>query len=179
LATFVFAGMEATFAMWSERTYAWGPQQNGFLFAGVGIVSAAIQGGLIGRLARRFGESRLIIQGAIALAIGMVLIPIAENLWILALAMAILAYGFSTMSPSLNSLISLQVDEENQGAIMGVTRSATTLARVVGPGWAGLIFAQLGKDWPYFVGGTMMFIVAALCIFALAARHSEKQLDKS
>jgi MFS transporter, DHA1 family, tetracycline resistance protein len=174
LATFVFAGMEATFAMWSERTYAWGPQQNGFLFAGVGIVSAAIQGGLIGRLANRFGEARLIVQGSVALAIGMVLIPFAENLWILALAMAVLAYGFSTLSPSLNSLISLQVDEENQGSIMGVTRSATTFARIVGPAWAGLLFAQLGKDWPYFVGGTMMLVVAGLSIFTLLKKSSNK-----
>ncbi|MBT3907789.1 MAG: MFS transporter [Rhodospirillaceae bacterium] len=174
LATFVFAGMEATFAMWSERTYAWGPQQNGFLFAGVGIVSAAIQGGLIGRLANRFGEAKLIIQGSVALAIGMVLIPFSENLWILALAMAVLAYGFSTLSPSLNSLISLQVDDENQGAIMGVTRSATTFARIVGPAWAGLLFAQLGKDWPYFVGGGMMLLVAALSIFALLKKPSNE-----
>ena len=174
LATFVFAGMEATFAMWSERTYEWGPQQNGFLFAGVGIVIAVIQGGLIGRLANRFGEAQLIIQGSIALAIGMVLIPFAATLWVLVLAMVALAYGFSTLSPSLNSLISLQVDEENQGAIMGVTRSATTLARIVGPAWAGLLFSQLGKDWPYFVGGLVMLVVAGLSIFALL-KHSSNE----
>jgi DHA1 family tetracycline resistance protein-like MFS transporter len=162
LATFVFAGMEATFAMWSERTYQWGPQQTGFLLAGVGIVSAVIQGGLIGRLAQRFGEEKLILQGSIALAIGMILIPFSENLWILMLAMAILAYGFSTLSPSLNSLISLQVSDESQGAVMGVMRSATTLARVVGPVWAGIVFAQLGKDWPYFTGGMIMLFVALL-----------------
>jgi MFS transporter, DHA1 family, tetracycline resistance protein len=174
VATFVFAGMEATFAMWSERTYQWGPQQTGFLFAGVGIVSAVIQGGLIGRLARRFGEEKLIIQGAVALAIGMILIPFSENLWILALAMVILAYGFSTLSPSLNSLISLQVNEESQGTVMGVTRSATTLARVVGPGWAGLMFAQLGKDWPYFAGGMIMLFVAVLSIIVFISARAEK-----
>ena len=174
VATFVFAGMEATFAMWSERTYQWGPQQTGFLFAGVGIVSAVIQGGLIGRLARRFGEEKLIIQGAVALAIGMILIPFSENLWIVALAMAVLAYGFSTLSPSLNSLISLQVNEESQGTVMGVTRSATTLARVVGPGWAGLMFAQLGKDWPYFTGGMIMLFVAVLSIIVFIRARAEK-----
>mgnify|MGYP006440082683 FL=1 len=88
--------------------------------------------------------------------------------------MAVLAYGFSTLSPSLNSLISLQVDDENQGAIMGVTRSATTFARIVGPAWAGLLFAQLGKDWPYFVGGGMMLLVAALSIFALLKKPSNE-----
>lgn len=176
-ATFVFAGMEATFAMWAERTYAWGPQQIGFLFAGVGLISAAIQGGLIGRLARRFGEEKLIIQGSVALAFGMILIPFSEHLWILAIAMAVLAYGFSTLSPSLNSLISLQVDEENQGAVMGITRSATTLARVVGPGWAGLLFAQLGKDWPYFTGGIVMLFVAILSVFILIVVQTKKSSD--
>jgi len=140
----------------------------------VGIVIAVIQGGLIGRLANRFGEAQLIIQGSIALAIGMVLIPFAATLWVLVLAMVALAYGFSTLSPSLNSLISLQVDEENQGAIMGVTRSATTLARIVGPAWAGLLFSQLGKDWPYFVGGLVMLVVAGLSIFALL-KHSSNE----
>jgi DHA1 family tetracycline resistance protein-like MFS transporter len=137
-------------------------------------VSAVIQGGLIGRLARRFGEEKLIIQGAVALAIGMILIPFSESLWILALAMAILAYGFSTLSPSLNSLISLQVNEESQGTVMGVTRSATTLARVVGPGWAGLMFAQLGKDWPYFTGGMIMLFVAVLSIIVFISARAEK-----
>ena len=62
--------MEATFAMWSRRQFGWGPEQNGYLFAGIGVLSAAIQGGLVGRLARRFGEGALIVQGAAALAIG-------------------------------------------------------------------------------------------------------------
>ncbi|MBT4464116.1 MAG: MFS transporter, partial [Rhodospirillaceae bacterium] len=61
LATFVFAGMETTFAMWSERKFHWGPQQNGYLFAYVGLLVALIQGGLVGRLVRRFGEANLIV----------------------------------------------------------------------------------------------------------------------
>ena len=68
LATFVFAGMETTFAMWSRRQFGWGPEQNGYLFAFVGLISAAVQGGLVGRLAKRFGEHRLIVAGAAALA---------------------------------------------------------------------------------------------------------------
>ena len=33
LVTFVFAGMESTFALWSERAFGWGPAQNGYVFA--------------------------------------------------------------------------------------------------------------------------------------------------
>jgi len=156
LATFVFAGMEATFAMWSERHFGWGPMQNGYLFAFVGILSAAIQGGLIGRLAKRFGEERLIIQGATALALGMLSIPFADHLYMLLAAMVAVAYGFSVINPSLNSLISLQSGPGEQGKLMGVSRSATTMARVLGPAWAGMLFAVLGMDWPYFAGTLVM-----------------------
>lgn len=45
MATFVFAGMEATFALWSRRHFGWGPEQNGYVFAFIGVISAVIQGG--------------------------------------------------------------------------------------------------------------------------------------
>ncbi|MCP5368007.1 MAG: MFS transporter [Hyphomicrobiales bacterium] len=170
LATFVFAGMETTFAMWSRRQFGWGPAQNGYLFAFVGVISALIQGGLVGRLARQVGEAWLIVGGAVALALGMVLIPLSTGLGLLVPAMAVVAFGFSIMSPSLNSLISLQVGEESQGGVMGVTRSATTLARVLGPAWAGMLFAALGRDWPYFGGALVMAVVVALGLRARAAR---------
>ncbi len=162
MATFVFAGLESTFAMWSRRQFGWGPEQNGYLFAYVGLLSAVIQGGLVGPMARRFGEARLIIQGALALAIGVFLIPFSSNLVVLLVAMTIAGYGFSIISPSLNSLISLQVGDHEQGGIMGVTRSASTMARFIGPAWAGMLFGVLGQDWPYFGGALVMVAVVIL-----------------
>lgn len=169
LATFVFAGMEATFAMWSTRTHGWGPAQNGYLFAAVGILIAGIQGGMIGPLTQRFGEAHLIVGGAAALAAGMCLIPFSGHLAVLALAMTLLAVGFSILSPSLNSLISLRSQATEQGAIMGATRSATTLSRVLGPIWAGMLFGALGKDWPYWTGAVLMLVVAVLARRLLSA----------
>ncbi len=167
LSTFAFAGLEATFAMWSRRQFGWGPLQNGYMFAYVGLLSALIQGGLIGRLSRRFGEARLILQGALALAVGIFLIPFSNTLWMLLIAMTIAGYGFSVISPSLNSLISLQAGEDEQGAIMGVTRSASTMARFTGPAWAGFLFGSLGRDGPYFGGAIIMVVVALLAVRAL------------
>ena len=162
LSTFVFAGLESTFAMWSRRQFGWGPEQNGYLFAFVGLLSALIQGGLIGHLARRFGEAGLIIQGALALAIGIAMIPFSSNIVMLVIAMSIAGYGFSVTSPALNSLISLQAGDDEMGGIMGVTRSASTMARFLGPAWAGLLFGVLGRDWPYFGGALIMLIVLVI-----------------
>jgi DHA1 family tetracycline resistance protein-like MFS transporter len=167
LVTFVFAGMEATFPMWSRRQFGWGPEQTGYVFAFMGLLSAMIQGGLIGRLAQRFGEARLILQGAIALACGIALIPFSDNLPMLLTAMLLLGCGFSVITPSLNSLISLQVGEGEQGGILGIARSATTLARVIGPAWAGLLFSIFGKDWPFYGGALVMTAVIYLGLRSL------------
>ena len=169
LATFVFAGMETTFAMWSRRQFGWGPEQNGYLFAFVGLISAAVQGGMVGRLAKRFGERALIVAGASALAVGLLAVPFANSLAVLGPAMLVVAVGFSLMTPSLNSLISLAVHTSIQGGTMGVSRSVTTLARVIGPAWAGLLFELLGKDWPFFAGALTMLAVLAMAAGAGSA----------
>ncbi|TCS63127.1 MFS transporter [Varunaivibrio sulfuroxidans] len=175
LATFVFSGMETTFAMWSRRQFGWGPQQNGYLFAYIGVMAALLQGGLVGRLAKRFGEANLIIQGAFALALGMAIIPFSTSLPVLLVAMTIVAYGFSVINPSLNSLISLQVTNVHQGSTMGVTRSATTMARVIGPLWAGFLFASLGKAWPYYGGAVIMVVVGVIAIVSMKANIEAKR----
>lgn len=169
LSVFVFSGLEATFAMWSRRQYGWGPEQNGWLFAGIGFISAMIQGGMIGRLAKRFGEGRLVVQGAAALAIGLALIPFADKLWVLIVAMAFATYGFSVISPSLNSSISLNAADNEQGTLMGVNRSVTTLSRVLGPAFAGAIFGWIGKDWPYYTGAVLMVVVLLLALRSVRA----------
>lgn len=164
LAVFAFAGIEATFALWSRRQYGWGPEQNGYLFALIGFSGALLQGGLIGRMSKRFGEANLIVQGSIALTLGIGLIPFATELWMLIIVMLIAVYGFSVISPSLNSLISLQTNEEDQGGMLGVARSATTLARVGGPAWAGTLFSVLGMNWPYFGGACIMAVVIVISL---------------
>ena len=93
-----------------------GPEQNGYLFAFVGLISAAVQGGLVGRLAKRFGEHRLVLSGAAALALGMLAIPFAFSVPLLGPAMLVVAIGFSLMTPSLNSLVSLKVPSSVLGA---------------------------------------------------------------
>jgi DHA1 family tetracycline resistance protein-like MFS transporter len=179
LSTFVFAGLESTFPMWSRRQFGWGPEQNGYMFAFVGLLSALIQGGLIGRLARKFGEAGLIIQGALALAIGIAMIPFSSSVVMLVIAMSIAGYGFSVISPALNSLISLQAGDDEMGGIMGVTRSASTMARFIGPAWAGFLFGTLGRDWPYFGGALVMVIVLILGAKTLKTLSDSKKIQET
>ena len=177
LSTFVFAGMEATFALWSAQQFGWGPLENGYLFASVGLASAVFQGGVVGHLTRRFGERRLVSVGAVALAFGLFMLPFSSTLGLLALAMGSLVFGFSMVTPALSALVSLAAGEDEQGAALGISRSGATLGRVLGPAWAGFLFEHAGRAWPYWAGALVMAGVSLLA--ARLARPSRAEAPAS
>ena len=117
-------------------------------------------------MSKKWGEAALINQGFLALFIGLLMIPFSYTLEILLIAMAIVTYGFSLTSPTLSSRLSLQVSKEEQGTMLGIGRSASTLARVIGPAGSGYVFAILGKDWPFYLGALIIFIILLMSLAA-------------
>ena len=164
LVTIAFAGMESTFAMWAMRQFGWGPEQVGYVFTFVGVLSAVMQGGLIGPLTRRFGEERLMTAGLVLIGLGLLLLPFARSVPALGVATAALALGMGAMQPSLNSLISRRAGKDEQGGVLGVAQSVGSLSRVLGPVVAGSLFAGLGRSSPFFWGA----LLVALSLFAAA-----------
>jgi DHA1 family tetracycline resistance protein-like MFS transporter len=168
---FAFSGMETTFAMWARRQFGWGPEPVGYLFCYVGILSAAMQGGLIGRLTKRFGEERIVVAGNSAIVAGLLAVPFATTVPLLCAATALLALGLGMTQPALNSLISRQAGPHELGEVMGVAQSTGSLARILGPAFAGLLFGALGRNAPYFAGAAVMAgaVLLAARLFRTAA----------
>jgi DHA1 family tetracycline resistance protein-like MFS transporter len=156
LVILAFSGMETTFAWWGIAQFGWGPRPIGFVFFYVGLLSALMQGILIGPLTRRFGEERLMLAGLAAIALGLLVLPFARELPPLVVALTALALGMGAMQPSLNSLISRRAGADEQGEIMGVAQSVGSLSRVLGPIIAGLLFAEIGRDSPFLWGAALV-----------------------
>src|SRR5207248_5815764 len=156
LVILAFAGMESTFAMWAMRQFGWGPAQIGYVFTYVGLLSAVMQGGLIGPLTRRFGEEWLMQSGFALIALGLLLLPFAGTLPPLITAVTGLAVGMGLMQPSLNSLISRRAGAEEQGEVLGVTQSVGSLSRVLGPIIAGALFEAFGRNSPFLWGALLV-----------------------
>jgi DHA1 family tetracycline resistance protein-like MFS transporter len=162
LVILAFAGMQSVFAIWAMPQLGWGPRQVGYVFAYVGLASAVLQGGLIGRLTRRFGEERLLLCGLVLVAAGFLVMPLAHDLPILAAAVSGLALGTGLTQPSINSLISRHAGREEQGEVMGVAQSISSLSRVLGPFLAGFFFAGFGRNSPYFVAALLVAVTLLL-----------------
>jgi MFS family permease len=162
LVILAFSGMETVFAWWAIAQFGWGPRPTGFVFFYVGLLSAAMQGGLIGPLTRRFGEELLMPAGLGLIALGLLLMPFAANLPLLLVAISALSLGMGLTQPSINSLISRRAGAERQGEVMGVAQSAGALSRVLGPIAAGALFAGFGRNAPFLWGAAL--VAAALAI---------------
>ena len=156
LVILAFAGMESTFALWATEQFAWGPRQVGYVFAYVGVLSAILQGGLIGLLTRRFGEEHLLLCGLALIAAGLLVLPLARGLAVLGLSVSALALGMGLVQPSINSLVSRRAGPEEQGEVLGVSQSVGSLSRVLGPATAGFFFAQFGRDAAFFWGAALV-----------------------
>ena len=73
-----FSAFEATFALFTERQFAFTAATIGYVFAFVGLVLSIVQGALVGRAARRFGERRLVPFAILVIAMGLAVIAVSR-----------------------------------------------------------------------------------------------------
>jgi MFS family permease len=136
-------------------------QRIGYLFAYCGLISVLIQGGVIGRLVKRFGEHRVILGSLVIIAGSLVLIPYVETLAGLLFALGAFSAGAGINRAPTMGLISVYANPAEQGATMGVAQSAGTLARIVAPILATTFYA-LSPHSPYLFAAAVAGFAALI-----------------
>lgn len=162
LVTFPFSSVQSTFPLWFEQQLSWEPKQIGYLFTFIGVVSATIQGGLVGLLTKRFGEHKVLVLGVTAFGLGLLLVPFSRSLALLLSAVTLLAGGFALSQTTVSSLSSRLAVAEQQGKTLSIVNSASALARIGGPTWAGFSFTGFGSSAPFLSGALVMLVAFAL-----------------
>src|SRR3989475_4127735 len=153
LSIVAFSIMTATFSLFLMFRLGYDAFHNGWVFAFVGIISAIIQGGLIGKLVKRFGEPLLVIVGGLLFSVSLLAIPFvtpATGLLAILVIGAATSIGQALSAPSLTSLASKSASAGEQGGALGVMQSVASLARAVGPSLAAALIysavAHIGYD---------------------------------
>ncbi|AUX45649.1 tetracycline resistance MFS efflux pump [Sorangium cellulosum] len=132
-----FSTLIGGLALFLERRFEFDVEKTGYLYAFSGLIGGSIQGGLIGRLARRYGEERLALLGFAAMVAGYGLLGVAYNLPTLLLLVAVAAFGAAVVRPSITTLLTKSVGRDEQGAALGVSQSLASISQIVGPIGAG------------------------------------------
>ncbi len=160
LSTFALTQMEVVFALYMNSTYHYDARASGMLLAMIGVIMALVQGGAIGRLARRFGEVRLILAGSLLCAIGLGALSLSQAIGFSIGSLCVMALGHGILHPSLSSLTSLDAPPAQRGAILGLFQSAGSLARVVGPPCAGWLYDHSSPRSPFMAAALVLLVVS-------------------
>jgi MFS transporter, DHA1 family, tetracycline resistance protein len=143
LVTVAFSILTTSFIIYTAYRFGYTAQQNGLLFAYIGIVGALIQGGLMGYAIKKFGENLMVTIGTVFMGVALFLVPLvgpeSGGLTGLLIGIAIFSFGSSFSGTPLISMASKSVSAREQGVVMGVMQSAASLGRAVGPALAGIL----------------------------------------
>jgi MFS family permease len=163
-----FAGIEATYGLWTETRFGWGPREIGFAFMVIGVLGAICQGWLCGRLARRYGEATTLTFGLVFMGLGLVTQGLAPVWPVAMLGFAFVCVGQSICFPNIAALISHSAPPHRQGEMLGLNMSGMALARIGGPVVAGQLFSLVAIGAPF--GFSALLILPAL-VFATQIRR--------
>ena len=123
---------------------------SGVIFGYLGFLGIILQGGLIGRLVKRFGEGALVMSGFVTLVFGYFGLGLAASGTFLLFAGTLAAYGNGVIRPALTSLITQQAGRQEQGVVLGITQALMSMASIVAPVVGGfLIQRQMLSAWAW------------------------------
>jgi len=159
-----FSGMEFTLTFLAHERFGFTPRMNGLMFLYLGVILVLVQGGIVRRIAPRFGERRVAAAGLGLTVPGLALIGLAPraHISVFFAGLALLAVGSGLAQPSITSLVSLYAPPDRQGAVIGVFRSLGAFSRILGPLIATSIFWKLGSASPYLLGVAILIPPAIL-----------------
>ena len=155
----------STFVLYADYRFDWGSQMVGYTLAIVGVLSAIIQGGLIGRAIKAWGERRTLLFGLAMGTLGFILYGLAPTGYWFWLAMPITAmWGFAM--PAAQAIMTRQVSPSEQGRLQGAIGSLASVAGIAGPLVFTTAFSQVTGRGPHiaWVGITFWLAGAMLLV---------------
>ena len=156
-----------TWVLYGSFRFGWGPAENGWSLFAVGIVSALVQGVLLGRLLKRFTRERLAVWGLVSSSLAFLLWGLATEGWQMYAVIAANVLG-AVIAPSLQGVISNAADARSQGQAMGAASGLQSLMAVIAPVLGAPLLGMVAhlprQDWRV---GAPFFFCAALQALAL------------
>ncbi len=155
---FSFAAFTSGFALFAERRMTWngepfGAKHVGYIFAYSGFLGIILQGGLIGRLVKRFGEAKLTGVGFGAMAIGYGVMGAIRSIPELLASATVATFGQGVLRPTLTAQITHNSGREEQGLVLGIAQSLMSVAQITAPLLTGyLIGSDLLYVWALMAG---------------------------
>jgi DHA1 family tetracycline resistance protein-like MFS transporter len=132
--------------LYTTFKFDWGPLENGWSLAAVGVVSAITQGLLLQRILKLVSPQRLAVLGLVSSTLAYVLWGAATQGWMMYAIIFLNILG-ATVTSAIQSIISGAADEKSQGTTLGALGGLNSLMAVLAPP-IGATLLTLVSDLP-------------------------------
>lgn len=183
-----FAIFETMFSLWALTTLGFKPGQTGMFLGLLGLSSALIQGGLIGRLTKRFSDDALLMTAILVSGVCLGAWGFVRSVPLLLVIIPPLAFGLAVGQTMMTSILSKSVAREEVGSMLGVQTSIMSLTRVIAPIIGGFLLENTTPWAPGLLAGVLTLAVApfawkSLCLVpgrdSCEAVFDEEQIRES
>ncbi len=163
--------LQNTWVLYTEFRFNWTPKQNGMALFFVGLTSAIVQGVLMGRLPKKFGENRLAMMGMASSAIIYICYGLTTNSNLLYFFILANFLSFAA-GPALQTIISKAASEREQGLTQGSLNAINSIMIIIAPLIGTFLLAKVGHlpkdDWrmgvTFFVCSGLQFLAVLLAL---------------
>ncbi len=159
------AQMESMLFPYMNDRFGWDMKMSSYGFAYVGVLMVLTQGYFVRKWMPRFGEVRTLMIGLVLFSISLAGISMSANILAMGIVMTLLALGTGLMRPPNLGLISQLTSPEEQGLVLGVTNSLSSLGRIIGPLIGGFFYQQIAKNSPFWLASIVVIAAIFLLVF--------------
>jgi DHA1 family tetracycline resistance protein-like MFS transporter len=183
LANLAGQSLPSVWSYYGIEKFDWNPKQIGISLMVVGLLVAVVQGFLVGVVVKKFGKRKVITFGFLFWTIGMFLISLATEPWMLYAFLVPYALG-GIAGPTVQGVISNQVSEKEQGNLQGAITSLLSITAILGQlTFSSVFYFFISPNQTIYFPGAP-FALAALFLFiafmiTLSAMKKMKLADES
>lgn len=160
LKTIGLSALISSFGLFTEQVYRFGAPQTGYALGVFGVVGALVLGS-VRKLVQLFSERAVAFTALAILAAGFVTLAAAPPLAGFWVGLCLIAIGSAAATPCLTAMLSHCVGGGEQGRVMGLSQSFTTLGRVIGFSLGGLLYGAFGPLQTFASGAGFTLLGAA------------------
>jgi DHA1 family tetracycline resistance protein-like MFS transporter len=168
--------VQGTWTFFTMEQFHWDTKMVGYSLAAVGVLVAAVQGGLIRYAIPKLGQKRAVYLGLALYTFGFFLFAFATQGWMMFVILIPYCLG-GIAGPALQGIISSQVPANEQGELQGGLTSLISVTTIIGPPLMANLFAAFTSEkapvyFPgaaFLLGSVLTFISMLLAMRTLSA----------
>jgi len=173
---FAAQAVQSTWTYYTIYKFNWNETTIGISLGVVGLLTAAVQGGLIRIVIPKIGQERSIWIGLLMYAAGLVLFAFANQAWMMYAFLVPYCLG-GIAGPAIQGYMSTSVPANEQGNLQGSLTGLMSISSILGPLVMLGSFHYFTQPNPYFQFAGMPFLIGAalMLLSALLAIRSFKR----